>query len=242
MIELYRAAGLDIYEKAHYSRGEHVEEVEQILSWYRGRGTRVLDIGCSGGLHALEFARRGFTVIGIDIEPDAVAKAVRRSRQGRSRARFLCLDVGRDRLTGLGRFDLVYALGNVLSHLEKPAMARALGEVRERLVPGGTFLFDLLMKGRPFRRVIRDNRRGIVWTRDMEPRSGRIRMDGCFLESGWVQPFEMWGYSLAEAHRLVRCAGLAPDGFSGRLDFADRPHPGANLFCLNFRTNRAEDG
>ena len=32
-----------------------------------GAGARILDVGCGPGRHALEFARRGFDVVGVDI-------------------------------------------------------------------------------------------------------------------------------------------------------------------------------
>ena len=32
MNELYREAGLDIYEKVHYGSGDHIGEVEDMLS------------------------------------------------------------------------------------------------------------------------------------------------------------------------------------------------------------------
>ena len=58
MTGLYRDSGLDVYERSHYSQGEHISEVKQILTWYKAENTHVLDIGCSGGLHALEFAEK----------------------------------------------------------------------------------------------------------------------------------------------------------------------------------------
>ena len=79
-VDLYRNSGLEIYEKAHYSNDEHIREVEAILSWYKQEGSRVLDIGCSGGLHSLELAKRGYCVIGMDIEPSAIQLARRKMR------------------------------------------------------------------------------------------------------------------------------------------------------------------
>ncbi|GIU87648.1 MAG: hypothetical protein KatS3mg009_2163 [Acidimicrobiia bacterium] len=38
-------------------------------------GARVLDAGCGPGRHALELARRGFHVVGVDHSPDFVALA-----------------------------------------------------------------------------------------------------------------------------------------------------------------------
>lgn len=79
MTGLYRDSGLEIYEKSHYSHGEHIAEVERILAWYKRRNTKVLDIGCSGGLHALEFSKRGFSVTGVDIEQSAIELAKKKS-------------------------------------------------------------------------------------------------------------------------------------------------------------------
>ncbi len=98
MTELYRNSGLEIYEKSHYSHGEHITGVEQILRWYRRRNARVLDIECSGGLHALEFSKRGFPVTGMDIEPSAIKLAKKRARSGNQKAKFLVLDIGKDEL------------------------------------------------------------------------------------------------------------------------------------------------
>ena len=40
-----------------------------------GPGARVLDAGCGPGRHALELARRGIAVTGVDLSPDFVARA-----------------------------------------------------------------------------------------------------------------------------------------------------------------------
>src|SRR5512143_1739531 len=117
MVELYRNAGLDVYEKAHYADGEHIREVGEILTWYTRSASRVLDVGCSGGLHALEFAARGHRVTGIDVEPSAVALARKRNWERHLDAQFHVMDIERDDLAGLGPFDLIYSIGNVLSHV-----------------------------------------------------------------------------------------------------------------------------
>src|SRR5512136_1004597 len=129
-IALYRGSGLEIYEKAHYSNGEHVREVEAILSWYRKKGSRVLDLGCSGGLHALELAKRGLRVVGIDAEPSAIELARKRSAALGRDAVFLAADLQSLDPAGLGRFDLIYSLGNVISHVPKKALPALLSGIR----------------------------------------------------------------------------------------------------------------
>ena len=120
--ELYRDKGLEIYEKVHYSHGEHIVEVEAILSWYGRKGSRILDLGCSGGLHALELAKRGYSVTGIDMEISAIELARKRSAGAGLNADFLAADLEKSDLAALGRFDLVYSLGNVISHIQKKGL------------------------------------------------------------------------------------------------------------------------
>jgi SAM-dependent methyltransferase len=241
-IDLYGKAGLDIYERTHYSRDEHVEEVRQILSWLPEDASRLLDVGCSAGLHALEFARRGFSVTGIDIERFAVARAQERSRKEKLPARFKVAEITRDGLSGLGRFDFIYSLGNVLSHIGKSEIPGLLKKVRAGLNAKGIFLFDLLIKGSPFRTRIRDDYHKILWERELDERTGRIGMDGFFLEFGITQHFDVWGYSVEEALELVAAAGFSPADVSDRLDFATAADEGSNPFCLNFRaTPRRKD-
>ena len=71
-------ATIGVFERAFYAGREAAEEVEAILEW-RARPRRVLDVGCNAGLHALEWARRGVEVVGIDSAPVAIALARQRA-------------------------------------------------------------------------------------------------------------------------------------------------------------------
>lgn len=44
-------------------------------------GGRLLDVGCGPGRHAIEFAKRGIEVVGVDISPDFTALARSRARK-----------------------------------------------------------------------------------------------------------------------------------------------------------------
>jgi len=148
-IDLYRDKGLEIYEKAHYSHGEHVCEVEAILSWYGRHRGRVLDIGCSGGLHAIDLAKRGYSVTGIDRETSAIELARRRSFEEGLKADFFVADLEKDDMQGLGRFDLAFSLGNVISHIPKKTLPAVLRKIRSCLEIDGIFLFDILLIASP---------------------------------------------------------------------------------------------
>jgi SAM-dependent methyltransferase len=222
-IGLYGRAGLDIYEKAHYSRDEHIEEVRQILEWLPPGPGRVLDIGCSAGLHALELAGQGYTAVGVDLERFAIERGTR------------------DGLSALGRFEFIYSLGNVLSHIGKAEVPGVLKRILSCLEGKGIFLFDLLIKGSPFRTNIRDDYHRIFWERRLDERTGRIEMDGHFLDFGILQHFDVWGYSVDEALGLLEAAGFSPDGVSDRLDFTSPAIEESNPFCLNFRARPKEE-
>lgn len=224
MTELYRNSGLEIYEKSHYSHGEHIVEVEQILTWYRARNTRILDIGCSGGLHALEFSKRGFSVMGLDIEPSAIELARKRSRDGIQKGEFRIMDIDKDDFSGLGKFDFIYSIGNVLSHIRKDRLLNVLLKVRQCLDKRGIFLFDVLMHTRPFQEEIypAETDLQIIWKRKIDERTARISMDGIFIDYGFIQHFDVWGYTVEEITGMLLSSGFSEIDFSEKLDFIVR--------------------
>ena len=223
IIELYRDKGLEIYEKSHYSHGEHIDEVEKILSWYTPRNTRVLDVGCSGGLHILEFAKRGFSVTGVDIEPSAIELAKKRSSDGGQswNTDFYTVDIENDDLSVFGKFDLIYSIGNVLSHVNKDRFLDAVSKIRECLALNGLFLFDVLTSMKPFKKKIMSDKNGlnIRWKRTIDEVTGRISMDGIFPDFGYTQHFDVWGYTIEEVVGALESSGFRDIEISEKLDF-----------------------
>jgi SAM-dependent methyltransferase len=240
MVGLYRDEGLPVYERVHYSRGEHIAEVEDILRWYPSRSTRLLDVGCSGGLHALEFSRRGFRVTGLDIERSAIEQANSRAHSEGLSANFHCLDVGVEDLGALGSFDLVYSIGNVLSHLPPEQLRAALPRLGWSLRRSGTFLFDVLMIDAPFQEEIAEEASGIVWARKLDRESGRIRLMGTF-PGGIREHFDVWGYRVDEVRTMLCRAGFENPDVSRDLGFRDAQPLGVSPpQCLYFRTRLQE--
>jgi len=219
--ELYSGEGLDIYEQAHYASGEHEEELDDLLSWYGRPEGRVLDLGCSGGLHALELARRGYHVVGVDAENLAIARARERA-SGLEWARFEVMDLEESNPRTLGDFDLIISLGNVLSHLSKVRLGTLLGELRSMLTPEGWLVFNVISAERPFERVITYWREGkpiMVWERHLEPRSGRISQTGDFLEASRKFHQHVFGYRKQEMLQMAGQAGFGRAESGTSLDF-----------------------
>jgi SAM-dependent methyltransferase len=93
----------------------------------------VLDAGCGTGRVAIELARRGIDVCGVDLDPSMLAQA-------RAKAPGLRWEQGdlADPTLDLGRtFDVAVAAGNVMIFLTPGTEAAALATVARHLDPGG---------------------------------------------------------------------------------------------------------
>jgi len=71
-------------------------------------GQQVLDVGCGPGRHALELARRGVSVVGVDASPEFIALARTSAEKEGLHARFEVADVRE--LSYEGGFDAVICL------------------------------------------------------------------------------------------------------------------------------------
>jgi len=87
---------------------------------------RALDLGCGGGLWAIELARRGWEVVGVDMVPKALSTARERAHEAGVEVRLLQGDVPSLRAAGVGDgFRLVWDFGTV--HGLTPAQRQAVG-------------------------------------------------------------------------------------------------------------------
>ncbi len=213
------ATTIDVFEHAFYAGDEAAEEVREILAW-RPVPRRILDIGCNAGLHALEWARLGAEVVGVDVAPVAIERARQRAA-GRPNVRFEVADVLEGRFDRWGRFDLITALGGVFNCIERTELVPAFRAVASALAPGGDFVFDVLRWFEGGRRVFlrRDGagRLRIVWEFELDAVRGRGRVVGHFLETGAVQDSERAFYTAPEITTLLGVAGLERLAVAGDL-------------------------
>src|SRR5437016_5447581 len=111
--ERLERAGIDVHGEANL--------VESLLR-ERG-GTRVLDAGCGTGRVAIELARRGFQVTGVDIDPTMLDSARRKAPE----LRFLLRDLAT--LDLREHFDAVVLAGNVMLFVGPGNERAVLGQV-----------------------------------------------------------------------------------------------------------------
>ncbi len=109
-----------------------------LLSWLPEdlNGKRILDAGCGTGALAVEAARRGAEVVGIDLSPTLVDLA--RSRLPAELAARIDLRSGDMLDEALGHFDYVVAMDSII-HYETEDAVRALSSLAQRT--SGSILF-----------------------------------------------------------------------------------------------------
>jgi ubiquinone/menaquinone biosynthesis C-methylase UbiE len=104
------------------------------------KGSRVLDIPCGTGRHAVRLARRGASVLGVDITESYLREA-RRAAGNLPNVRFVRGDMRRIPLKS--EFDAAINLWTSFGYFDTPAEdLKVLREVARALKPGGLFLID----------------------------------------------------------------------------------------------------
>ena len=105
-------------------------------------GTRVLDAGCGTGRVAIELARRGFSVTGVDADPQMLAAA----RAKAPELRWIQADLA-DPAAGVGaQFDLVVLAGNVMIFLAPGTEGAVLRELSARIIVGGLLVAGFALR------------------------------------------------------------------------------------------------
>lgn len=156
-------------------------------------GARVLDAGCGTGRVAVELARRGHSLVGIDAD-DGMLAAARAKEPG---IPWVHADLG-DLATHLDTtFDLVVLAGNVMIFLEPGSEGLVLAQLVGRLTPTG-----LLVAGFTIRRD----------RLQLDHYDGLAAAAGLELEHRWAtwdrEPYNQGDYSVS-VHRRAGVAGLA---------------------------------
>jgi cyclopropane fatty-acyl-phospholipid synthase-like methyltransferase len=103
-------------------------------------GSRVLDVPCGSGRHALELARRGYRVTGLDVSAEAIGFA-----RAAARAERLDLDLRVGDMADVPDdlwVDLVIHMGNSFGYLEHAGTQRFLAAVAGIVAPGGALVVD----------------------------------------------------------------------------------------------------
>jgi SAM-dependent methyltransferase len=108
-----------------------------------GPSARIFDLACGHGRHSLELARRGYSVVGLDISPESIEIARERAASERLEVEFLEGDMRE--IPFRDEFDAVINMNTAFGYLEtQEDDQRVLDGIAVALRTGGRLLMEIV--------------------------------------------------------------------------------------------------
>lgn len=171
---------------------------------------QLLDVPCGNGRHAVELARRGYSLTGVDSSEEFIAEA----RQNNLPIRWILGDM-RD-LPWTQEFHGVYCCGNSFGYLDFADARKFLASVARTLQPRGRFVMDTGMAAESILPALgkgRWHRMGdmiVLSENQYHPKESRLDIDYTFIQQGKVEthPSASYCFTSGEICRMHDEAGL----------------------------------
>lgn len=142
--------------KAMAAAGHDLHGEARMIDAMAPRRARILDAGCGPGRVGGELARRGHTVVGVDVDPVLIAEATAVFPA----ALWLTQDLAELDLAGAGiaePFDVIVCAGNVMTFLAPSTHRDVLANLRSALTPDGRLVIGFgAGRGYPFEEFLTD--------------------------------------------------------------------------------------
>lgn len=184
-------------------------------------GSRVLDVPCGNGRHAVELARRGCRATGVDLSAEFLELARRAAGELSVEYR---LGEMRD-LPWREEFDAAYCWGNSFGYLDYSGVGAFLGALARALKPGGLVAIDSAVTAETILSAIPRQR----WHRvgDLvilsEPRyvgsESRLDVEYTSIQNGVIETKRASSYvfTAAEQVRMLQAAGFEIVALNGGI-------------------------
>lgn len=209
-----------------------VDFIEQRVLPFPGAAARIVDLGCGHGRHAIELARRGHAVTGIDLAESFVEVARRDAAAAGVEVDFQHGDMAA--LDAREPFDAAICLFDAFGFFDDAHALRTLQAAHAALVPDGRLLLDLrtrewMLRLPPATVVDKGNGDLMVDRQQFDPESGRLIDRRTTLRGDRRRDvlFSVRLYTYTEIRSLLQTAGFtiewAGGGFDGAPLSPDRP-------------------
>lgn len=189
-------------------------------------GSRVLDLACGAGRHAIAMAKRGFEVTGVDFNAHYLEIAAREAARAGAGAEWVQADMRT--LDFEGEFEGAYSWFTSFGYFSDAENEQVAANVARSLVPGGRFLIDMMNRDwlltHPQQRTWHQREDGALLVEELElelatsrvtSRQTLIGQDG---GSRITKAYDLRAYTCAELSAMFERHGLSTLGRWGALD------------------------
>ncbi len=191
-------------------------------------GARLLDVPCGNGRHAIELARRGYRLSGVDLSEEFIREAQERSAAAGAEIEWILEDMRR--LPWESEFDGAFCLGNSFGYLDHPGTEDFLAALARAMKPRARFVLQTGLVAEsilPLRSPQEWWKAGdilLLVHKEYDIEEGRLNIDYTFIHDGQVEtrPGSQGVYTVAEIRRMLARAGLRALSLFG--DVAGTPY------------------
>lgn len=136
----YSKVQLEKHKNRHTNHWRnHIHWAKKMVSEYKQSNfTTLLDLGCSVGTYAIEFALAGFSTYGLDLDEKALQIAERLAAEEKVNPTWICADAGDFQIDE--PVDIILCF-DLLEHLGDETIKGLLKSVRKNLKPEGIFVY-----------------------------------------------------------------------------------------------------
>jgi SAM-dependent methyltransferase len=216
-----------------------LEEVNALITLLDlTRKAKILDMGCGPGRHALELARHGFSVTGVDRTILYLNQAKQKVEQEGLEVEFVQADMRSFRRES--SFDVALSLFTTFGYFEDPEEnIKVLENLFRSLKEGGKLLMEMMGKesmARIFRQRDWREYNGIIHLEERMVTSDWSRMKNRWIkiEEGMRHEFKVthWIYSAAELREMLKGVGFQVVNIFGGLEGSPYDHKARRLVAV----------
>lgn len=225
---------------------ERIEKEEEVLALWRNRFnfSKILDVACGTGLHAILFASMGIEVVAADISREMLEIAKKNSNVASVHVEWIHSSIQRLTKNISKKFDAIFCLGNSLPHLLTMEDSRsAVFNFYHLLKSYGILVIQILN----YQQILEHNKRivGIhkqgskEFIRFYDLLEDIVRFNVLAIEwnrkepKHWLNSTYLYPYTIKEISGILEQTGFNKIEFFGDLRFSPfRPNDSPNLVVV----------
>lgn len=179
-------------------------------------GARVLDLACGTGRHAIELAKEGYDMVGLDYSMCMLKRALADAQSAKTIIKFIHGDM--QKLTFKAIFDAIYCVQTSFGYFDDLRNFRVLQGIYRALKPGGVFLIevtnrDFIVEDLPMRLWWKGKDCKLLEEIDLEHQTGILKVKRSFVfddssRAPWEQNISIRLYTSSELRALLMRAGF----------------------------------